>query len=846
MTAGVLLALCANLLALASVQPPPRPPVPVAAARVARSAPADRAPVVDGRDDDAVWRAAAPVDAFRVFDPAEDGAPRFRTEARVAHDARNLYVFVRAFDPRPDSVVALLSRRDVRTPSDQIKVMVDSYHDRRTGYEFAVNPAGVKRDYYTYDDAREDVSWDAVWDVAARTDSLGWAAEFRIPLSQLRFPARGRGPRGEHTFGLMIMRDVGRTNERLAWPLYRRSRPGIASQFGELTGLAGLGSPRRLELVPYALARNVSVPARAGFARAQRQQLGADVKYGLTSNLTLDATVNPDFGQVEADPAVLNLTAFEVFQQERRPFFLEGTGIFQAGSDPTRLFYSRRIGRAPQLAGLARDPLAQAPATATILGAGKLTGRLARGTSLGALGAVTGAEHAGPTVVEPRTGFAVARVAQDLRGGETGLGAMVTGVRRDLSDPQAAERLRRTAVAGGVDVRHRFLGGRYQLAATLQGSQVAGSAPAVARTQRSGVHYYQRPGDGLRYDSARTRLSGSAVGVDFNKTSGVFRVNSAYQRLSAGFETNDLGFLSRADEQSASGEFILRSVRPRAFWRNATATVYTSHRWTAEGLPLYHNVDAWAEVEFRSQKRVFVEYWFDQWGGSMCDRCAFGGPAVRFSPDHNVFLQLTDDPRKRVSPLVAAILTVGDEGRSVLWRVRPLVRLRPAVNVTAELGARYERNRDASQWVTNAGAGDAVRSYFAPLDQHTLSAQVRLDWTARPALSAQLYAEPFVSRGAYGAVRALAAPGAARWADRYRVDPAADPAADFDARQFRSNAVVRWEYRPGSTLFVVWQQGRNRSDPGPRRFDAWRDLGGLFGARPDNTLLVKASYWFGR
>ena len=822
---------------------------PPAADRVARTRFAERAPVIDGRDDDAVWRAADPVTEFRVFDPTEGAVPRFRTEARAAHDARNLYVFVRAFDPHPDSIVAILSRRDVKTTSDQIKVMVDSYHDRRTGYEFAVNPAGVKRDYYTYDDAQEDVSWDAVWDVAARVDSLGWTAEFRIPLSQLRFPAHGRGPGGAHAFGLMVMREVGRTNERLAWPAYRRSRPGIASQFGDLEGLTGLGSPRRLEVAPYALARNVSVPAPNGFARAQRQQVGADLKYGLTSNLTLDVSVNPDFGQVEADPAVLNLTAFEVFQQERRPFFLEGTGIFQAGSDPTRLFYSRRIGRAPQLAGLVQDPLAEAPATTTIAGAGKLTGRLARGTSVGALGTLTGEARVGAAVVEPGTGFAVARVAQDLRGGETGLGAMLTGVRRDVADPEADARLRRSAVAGGVDLRHRFLGGRYQASATLQASQVAGSAAAIARTQRSGVHYYQRPGDGLRYDTTRTALSGTAAGAEFNKTSGVFRVNSAYQRISAGFETNDLGFLSRADEQSAYGEFILRSVRPRSFWRNATATFFTSHRWTAEGVPLYHNVDGWAEVEFRNQKRVFVEAWLDQWGGSMCDRCAFGGPAVRFSPDRNVFLQLTDDPRRRVSPLVAAILTVGDEGRSVLWRVRPLVRLRPAGNVTAELGARYEHNRDASQWVANAGSGDAVRSFFAPLDQHTLSAQVRLDWTVRPALSVQLYGEPFVSRGTYGQVLALADPRAARWADRFRVAGGADgaaPAEPFDARQFRSNAVVRWEYRPGSTLFVVWQQGRNRDDAAADRFDAWRDVRGLFGARPDNTLLVKASYWFGR
>ena len=805
----------------------------------AHSVRAERAPVIDGRDDDEAWRTASVIDGFRTFDPVEDGEPRFRTEARVAHDARSLYVFVRAFDPRPDSIVALLSRRDVRTPSDQLKLMIDSFRDRRTGYEFAVNPVGVKRDYYTYDDAREDVSWDAVWDVAARVDSLGWTAEFRIPLSQLRFPDRDT-----HTFGLMIMRDIGRTNERLAWPTYRRSRPGIASQFGTLAGLGGLGTPQRLELAPYVLTRNVSARTAAGFGRAQQQAIGGDLKYGVTSNLTLDLSVNPDFGQVEADPAVLNLTAFEVFQSERRPFFLEGTGIFQAGNDPTRLFYSRRIGRAPQLAGLVTDRTARIPGASTILGAGKLTGRLARGTSLGVLAAMTQEERVGERVIEPRTTFGVVRLAQDFRRGETGLGVLLSGLQRSLGDPTSALRLRDGALIGGIDLRHRFPGGRYQLNASLQGSRVEGSPGAIARTQRAGVHYYQRPDAGLPYDTTRTSLAGSAATLVVNKVGGAFRFNSLYERITPGFETNDVGFLSRADLQRTYLEMLWTSRRPRAFWRNATATLFTSHQWTASGMPLYHNIDAWTDIQFKNQKSVFVEAWIDQWGGSMCDRCAFGGPALRLSPDVTYFLQLTDDPRKSVQPLVAAILTRGDEGRSLLWRVRPLVRLRAGSQVSGELGARFERNLDATQWVSNIGTGAAARSRFARLDQRTLGVQARLDYTIRPTLSLQLYGEPFVSVGAYDDLREAVVPRAPRYADRFR--PVEQTVDDFNAKQFRSNAVLRWEYRPGSTLFVVWQQGRDQGNRDPGRFDAWRDYRNLFGARPDNTLLVKASYWFGR
>jgi hypothetical protein len=806
--------------------------------RAARSTLVERAPTIDGRDDDASWQAAEVIGAFRTFDPVENGEPPFRTEARVTHDARNLYVFVRAFDPRPDSIRSLLSRRDVRTPSDQLKVMIDSFHDRRTGYEFATNPVGVKRDYYTFDDSREDVSWDAVWDVATRIDSAGWTAEFRIPLSQLRFQASD-----DPTFGLMIMRDVGRTNERIAWPVYRRSRPGIASQFGELTGLRGIVTPRRVEIAPYVLTRNQSAVTHDGFARQQQQSAGADVKLGVASNLTLDLSVNPDFGQVEADPAVLNLTAFEVFQPERRPFFLEGTGIFQAGNDGTRLFYSRRVGRAPQLSGLVSDPTASLPSSSTILGAAKLTGRTATRTSLGVLAALTGEEQVGGTTIEPRTAFGVLRVAQDFRRGESGLGIMLSGMQRDLDDPDAALRLRRDGYVGGLDVRHRLAGGRYQLTGTLQASRVSGSPGSIARTQRSGVHFYQRPDDALAYDSTRTSLSGSAASIGVDRTAGVFRFNSLYERVTPGFETNDIGFLERADVQRAYLEMLWTSRQPRAFWRNATATIFTSHRWTADGLPLYHNIDGWTEIQFRNQRGLFVEYWYDQWG-SFCDRCAFGGPAMRTSPDHNVFLQLTDDSRKAVSPLVAFFAVTDDEGRSALWRVRPLVRLRAGTQISGELGARYEHNRDATQWVANSGAGASVQSLFANLDQHTLGLSARLDYTIRPTLSLQLYAEPFASAGRYDDVKALTTPRAARWADRFTPLPERSQPG-FNAKQFRSNAVMRWEYRPGSTLFVVWQQGRDQDDRDPGHFGGWRDYQNLFAARPDNTLLLKASYWFG-
>ncbi len=396
------------------------PPAPIATA--ARATLAAEPPVLDGRDEDAVWRSAPAIDQFLQAKPSEGAPAQFRTEARVGYDARNLYVFVRAFDPRPDSIVGQLARRDEQPPSDEIILMLDSYHDRRTGYEFVVNPVGVKSDYAIYNDGDEDVAWDAVWDVATQIDSLGWTAEYRIPLSQLRYAGKGNV-----TFGFLIWRNIHRHTETVTWPLYRTSRSGFTSQFGELTGLEGLASPGRAEITPYLLTQNVTGPASADYARDQEVSVGGDLKYRLASNLLLNGTVNPDFGQVEADPSVLNLGAFETFFEERRPFFVEGKGLFTFNVNCVvvvdcdtgeGLFYSRRIGRAPQLAETYGDE--SSPSATRIIGAAKITGRLPGGFSLGFLDAVTD-DVAGPdgTTLEPTTNYAVVRGNQDFAGGNT-------------------------------------------------------------------------------------------------------------------------------------------------------------------------------------------------------------------------------------------------------------------------------------------------------------------------------------------------------------------------------------------------------------------------------------------
>ncbi len=410
-----LLPVAAVMLALQTASSPPPPAAPSATTAVAHRA--AKPPVIDGKDNDEVWRLAPVIKDFRQFQPTEDANPSFPTEAKVAYDEHNFYVFVRAFDSHPDSIKKLLARRDVRICCDQIKIVIDSYHDRRTGFEFAVTPGGVKRDYAIYgDDQQEDEAWDGVWEVATQVDSLGWTAEFRIPLSQLRY---AHAP--SNVFGFAIWRDIDRHGgERVGWPLYRTSRRGFVSQLGDLVGLDGLAAPRRLELAPYMVVKNVPQP---GFERDQQYAVGADIKYGITSNITVDATANPDFGQVEADPSVVNLTSFETFYQERRPFFVEGTGIFSFGvncnivnCNGEGLFYSRRVGRDPQLRGVYGD--AQSPTASRILGAAKITGRLPGGLTIGALEGVTQRAHGpGDRTIEPFTNYGAVRAQQDFRNG---------------------------------------------------------------------------------------------------------------------------------------------------------------------------------------------------------------------------------------------------------------------------------------------------------------------------------------------------------------------------------------------------------------------------------------------
>ena len=848
--------LAAVTLATQSPQSPPpqrrADPSPAAVKSIAATR-AAQPPVIDGRDDDAVWRDAPPITEFQEWRPSEGGAPKLPTEAKVAYDAGNLYVFVRCFDPHPDSIITVLARRDYFTPSDMVWLFLDSYHDRRTGFEFGVNPSGVKLDAQIYNDGNEDFAWDAVWDVATRIDSLGWTAEFRIPLTQLPY-----GRQRTHTFGFTVDRDVYRYAQRVSWPLFRQSQAGFVSQFGEVTGLEGLEAPRRLEAAPYLVTKNVSQISANTLGRTQDVTVGGDLKYLVASNLKLDATINPDFGQVEADPGVLNLSAFETFFQEKRPFFVQGAGTFQFNVNCTAvndcntgegLVYSRRIGRAPELARTYADTTS--PAFTTILGAAKLTGRFPGGLAIGAIDAVT--QHVtgvGGATIEPTTNYGVLRLRQDLRKGESSIGAIMTTVNRN-NDSWSAPYLHSSAYVGAVDFRHRFPGGRYELSGSADFSRVAGSAQAIAGTQRDATHYYQRP-DAMRFDSTRTSLSGDVEALGFGKVGGnhlLFQTN--YERRSPGFDINDLGYLQRADQVAWSTWAGYFDRHTRKLYQRFQWNFNWWQYWTTAGLPEERAFNTNTHTTFRNTWSLHFGGTVGQLGTTYCYSCARGGPAVRQDPYFAPWLGINGDDRKAIVPYFWFNWFRADGGRSRNFSFSPEIDFKIASRVTAAVSPSYSRRTNDIQSLGSTTDTSNITHYlFGHLEQKQLALTMRVTYPFSANMSLQVYGQPFVSKGTFSNVRELSAnPRAVDYDGRYQAysDTAyTNNIGGFNFKQFRSNVVFRWEYRPGSTLFVVWSQGRQGSTglEGTRSFSG--DLNDLFNLRPDNSFLVKLSYWINR
>jgi hypothetical protein len=809
-------------------------------------------PVIDGRDDDQVWHQAPPITAFTQWQPTEGKAPRFRTEAKVAYDAANLYVFVRAFDPHPDSIIKILERRDTFTPSDMIWLFIDSYRDRRNGYEFGVNAAGVKMDQAVSNGGREDAAWDAVWDVATRIDSLGWTAEFRIPLSQMRYSADRA-----HAFGFTIDRDIYRYNERVSWPVFSQAKPDMLSQLGTLTGLDDLDAPAQIEAMPYLVSKKASRIVNNRYTDRANVALGGDFKYRVASNLTLDATINPDFGQVEADPAVLNLSAYESFFDERRPFFVAGRGLFRldvncsaVNCNSEGLYYSRRIGRTPQLAGTYGDTVAQQPTT--IAGAAKLLGRFPGGLTLGVLDAVTmRASNPGDTTFQPKTNFSVLRATQDFRGGASSIGAIVTAVNRQ-TDRWSAPFMARDAYAAALDVRHRFLSNTYEISGSLDHSLVQGSHLAIASIETGSVHYYQRPDGALALDSTATSLGGDAEEFRVGKVGGQHLMfESAYMRRSAGFEINDLGFLRRADQQSWMTWVGLFDRRQHLFYNRLQWSNNWSQNWSTVGLPLEAAYNTNVHINLRNNWGGGMGGTLGQLGTTFDDRGARGGPAVRQDRYVAPWLFFNGDDRGSLVPYFSASYFGGNGGRTHSYNVGPELRYKASGRFSSGAAVNWSHNVSANQWYGNFTDSVGARHYtFAQLDQTTTSATLRLNYTFTPSVSVQAYTQPFVSKGTYAGIRQLSAtPRADAYDARYAAygDTAVtNHASGFNFKEFQSNVVFRWEYRAGSTLFAVWNEGRQGYLPFAGNANFQGDVRDLLRLHPANTFIVKMSYWLTR
>jgi hypothetical protein len=822
------------------------------------------APAIDGRDDDPAWTSGPITDDFRDFAPKHGIIPALRTSVRIRYDDRALYFFVRAFDTAPDSVVRRLSRRDTDDPTaDQILLFLDPFHDGRTGYEFDVTAGGVKTDATLYDDEMEDFSWDGVWEVATRLDSLGWTAEFAIPFRQLRFPEQ-RAPE----FGLFVGRWVGRSGERMSVPQYSRAQAGLISQAGVLVGLRDLASSRALEATPYSLARVrnlMSADARSTRLET-RPSLGADAKWVPRPSVSVDATLNPDFGQVEADPAVVNLSGVEIFQAERRPFFVEGNGLlaFPLATDGSgQLFYSRRIGRRPSL--LDDFGANDSPTETTILGAAKVMARLTPTTTVAALSALTGSAAGrervtspGRFVLEPRASDVVLRLQRDFRGGRSGVGVMTTRIDRSGADSLSAAMLPTSAQTFALTTQHQTSDGAYQVSGWVATSDVRGSEGAITRLQLSPVHAYQRPDDGTAFDPGRDALRGTASFLSIGKVGGgSTRFSTAYRRIDAGFDPNDLGFLTSSGVQSLASSVKLDQTRPGRFagvrYRRANLSLAYAGEWSTTGLPYARSLTVGGGFQLDNLALVQGTV-TQQLPGALCEvSCTRGGPALVDPPRTTAVLDVTGDPRRSLVPHLNAEFDRDDEGRSHGGGAQVDVTWRPRSNLDVSLAAYAFDSHYA--WFHYGRFGDALSDTthytVARLDLLTRSLTSRVNYTLTTALTVQWYGQAYVSRGVYDDVRELADPRASDYAARFR--PYEDQAVraspgGVDFKQLRSNLVLRWEYRPGSALFVVWSQARDVDGSAPGRPGLWpaSDFRDLLALRPQNAVAVKLSYWLSR
>ena len=846
-------------------------------------------PAIDGQLTDEVWSQAQVLVDFTQRDPDEGKPATERTEVRVLYDDSALYFAARLFDREMAQIGRRLSTRDGDGDADRITLYLDPMHDHLTGVMFRVSAANVQTDAVLFNDTWDDWSWNAVWQSRVASDEDGWSVEMRIPLSQLRFPAGDR-----QTWGINVERFIRRRNEEAWLELVPKDQNGRASRMVHLAGLDGLRPSRRLELLPYTAARAEYVtPASPANPFNDGSRLfgsaGLDMKYGLTSNLTIDATVNPDFGQVEVDPAVVNLSAFETFFEEKRAFFLEGSQIFnnfgRGGSNGNwgfnnsepQIFYSRRIGRVPQLHADAEfvDP----PTATTIFGAAKLTGKTARGWSIGLLEAVTSTENAptqtalipGEVVVEPMTNYAVVRLQRDI-GRRAGLGILGTAVNRRLHEPYVEAALPRASYVIGSD-GYLFLDADrdWVINGSIAGSRVTGSRAVISQLQRAPQRYYQRPDAAhLALDPNATSLSGFSGRLNFNKNSGLVQVNALLWGVSPGFESNDVGFHSNGDRAGGHAVVMWRNLTPGRILRSRNIWVAKAYTWNFAR-------EIQSDVLGSQLSMTFMNYWSagaSIFAGrrSLEDRLTRGGPMSQ-SPagvDYGVYVN-TDDRTWLSLNFNAGFRddAAGGWGRNVSLGFN----LKPSERLKFSIGPDWNRSYGFAQYVRSVDDPTATSTFggryvFGGIDQWQLSMTTRANVIFTPHASLQVFLQPLLATGDYSGFKELAQPRTYDFLEYgkdtgsltldpatqiYVVDPdgggSAPPFAfgnpDYNFKSLRLNAVFRWELKPGSNFYAVWtRQQQDFTNPG--RFVPGHDARELLRAPGDDVILFKFAYWIGR
>jgi len=851
---------------------------------------------IDGMVDEEAWLEASPTTRFLQREPVEGALPEEKTEVRVMYDEEALYVGAIMHDSKPHLIGDQLVRRDQWGQFDYFTFYVDSNDDRRTGYEFQVSVAGVQRDRYLYNDEKHDDAWNAVWESAVQRTNKGWSAEMRIPLSQISYNPSEE----EQVWGVNFRRKRLSSNETMDFSIESRIRKGKVSLFGRMHGIKLTKATRRIEMRPYALASTRVAPSTPGnpfFDGSELdQRIGLDLRYGIGSAHTLDVTINPDFGQVEVDPAVVNLSAFEVFFRERRPFFVSDAQVFNYElSGRSRLFYSRRMGRQPRGRAPSGTDFDEIPTQTKILGAAKLTGRSQAGLSIGALAAITSQESGEAFTassnefqrftVEPRTEYGVLRARQDFRGGATQAGAIATLMHRELPNTGAFDFLPSNAFSGGVDFEHNWGGERsrdWLLAGYFAGSHTRGSNTAMIRTQRASNHFFQRPdATGFSVDSTATSISGYDWRLQFERQSARNWTGSIWvAELSPGFEINDLGFSTSSERIDGGARLEYQEIRPGKIFRNYRFTTFTYYNFRHEVLDDTFSATSWsrgykngtfaasADFEFNN----FWELGFDSrfTPRRISDSMTRGGPLMENPRNYSLGMKLRTDRRKAIAFEPEIEYKNGAKG-GWGWEVGVETKFRPSPTWEFELRPRYETERKPAQYVTKTSdigfsPTYGARYIFSDLRRKSFSLETRMNITFSPRLSLQLFAQPLVSSGDYLSYKSLAQAGSFNFdvfeeGTRTYLD-STDPNdriidfegdgtpdftmsdRDFNIRSLRMNFVLRWEYRPGSTVFFVWQQSRrDRINTG--RFRLGQDFSSIFDASAENIFILKFNYWFG-